>query len=116
MKKFLAVFTGTPAGRAEWKKLDEATRKKREKEGMAAWQKWGETHHKFIKDHGSPLGKTKRIDRRGISDMKNELCAFTVVETETHEEAVKLFLDHPHFSIFPGDHIEIMECLPTPGM
>jgi hypothetical protein len=26
-----------------------------------------------------------------------------------------LFLKHPHFSIFPGDSIEIMEVLPIPG-
>jgi hypothetical protein len=22
---------------------------------------------------------------------------------------------HPHFTIFPGDSVEIMECLPMPG-
>ena len=27
----------------------------------------------------------------------------------------KLFEKHPHFTIFPGDSVEIMECLPIPG-
>jgi len=27
-----------------------------------------------------------------------------------------LFIDHPHFSIFPGQSVEIMECLPLPKM
>jgi hypothetical protein len=29
---------------------------------------------------------------------------------------VKLFENHPHFTIFPGEAIEVMECLPIPGM
>jgi hypothetical protein len=26
-----------------------------------------------------------------------------------------MFENHPHFTIFPGDSVEIMECLPIPG-
>lgn len=33
---------------------------------------------------------------------------------ESHEEAAKLFISHPHFKIFPGESVEIMECLPMP--
>jgi ribosomal protein S17 len=28
----------------------------------------------------------------------------------------KFMVDHPHFTIFPGDGVEIMECLPIPDM
>jgi hypothetical protein len=35
---------------------------------------------------------------------------------ESHEVAAKLFLNHPHFAIFSGDNIKVMECLPIPGM
>ena len=31
------------------------------------------------------------------------------------EAAAKLFERHPHFTIFPGDSVEIMECVPLPG-
>ena len=68
----------------------------------------------MIKDIGNPLGKTKRVDKNGISDTKNMLTAYTIVEAETHEDAAKLFAKHPHFEIFAGDGIEIMECLPLP--
>jgi len=27
---------------------------------------------------------------------------------------VRLFENHPHFSIFPGDAVEVMEVLPIP--
>jgi len=33
----------------------------------------------------------------------------------THAAAARMFADHPHFAIFPGDSVEIMECLPIPG-
>lgn len=39
-----------------------------------------------------------------------------VVEAEPHEAAAKLFENHPHFAIFPGDGAEVMECLPKPEM
>jgi len=31
--------------------------------------------------------------------------------TTPHEAAAKLFQSHPHFTIFPGDAVEVMECL-----
>jgi hypothetical protein len=115
-KKFLAVFLGSGASMVKWQALDEKTRGERENAGVAAWRNWAEKNKGSITELGSPLGKTKRIDGKGVSDMKNDLTAFTVVEAESHEAAAKLFLEHPHFAIFPGDHIEVMECLPIPGM
>ena len=68
-----------------------------------------------IVDQGSPVGKTKRISAQGISDTKNEIAAYTIVQADSHEAAARLFEHHPHFTIFPGDSVEIMECLPIPG-
>lgn len=28
----------------------------------------------------------------------------------------EIFLNHPHFMMFPGDSIEVMECLPIPRL
>ena len=116
MKKFMAVFTGTPESMARWQALDEAERKRREAEGMKAWQQWGERLGGAIVDHGAPLGKTKRVTADGIADIRNNLAAYTVVQAESHEAAARMFEGHPHFAIFPGDGVEIMECLPIPGM
>ncbi len=116
MKKFLAIFLGSGESFDEWKALDEKTRKEKEKAGMEAWGKWFTDNAKSIVDQGSPLGKTKRIDKNGISDTKNELGAWTVVEAESYDDAAKLFLNHPHFTHFPGERVEIMECLPIPKM
>jgi len=116
MKKFCAVYLGTPARMEQWKKLDDATRKQREQQGMKAWGDWVTKNQAAIVDNGAPLGKTKRIDASGIKDTSNALSAYTIVQAESHEAAAKLFLNHPHFTIFPGESIEIMECLPIPGM
>jgi hypothetical protein len=116
MTKFLAVFIGTEALSAKWEALDEKTRNEREQAGMAAWHGWVEKNKKSIVDGGAPLGSTKKVGPKGVSDFSNELCAYTVVQAESHEAAAELFLDHPHFKFFPGDSIEIMECLDIPGM
>lgn len=117
MKKFLAVYTGSTAAqeRSGWNALSEGERNKRAKAGIDAWMAWGEKHKAAIVENGAPLGKTKRVGPSGVSDIKNNLAGYTVVEAESHEAAAKMFENHPHFTIFPGDSVEIMECLPIPG-
>ena len=114
MKRFLAVFLGSAASMDAWKALPQSERDRREQDGMKAWGAWVERNKAAIVDNGSPLGKTKRIGPKGIGDVRNELAAWTVVEAESHEAAARLFEGHPHFSIFPGDAVEVMECLPMP--
>lgn len=114
MKNFLAIYLGSPASMDEWKKLDEGERKQREAAGMQAWQAWAQKNASAIVDQGGPLGTTKRISKQGIADVRNELGAYTVVQAVSHEAAAKLFVDHPHFTIFPGEAVEVMERLPMP--
>lgn len=118
MKKFLAIYLGSNSDAAmkKWEALDAATKQQQEKAGMTEWMKWGEKNGGAIVDMGSPLGKTKKIGTQGISDTKNLLTGYTIIEAESHDAAAKLFLNHPHFAIFPGDSVEIMECLPLPKM
>jgi hypothetical protein len=116
MKKFLAIYVGTEAAvdRAKWTQLDEKERKSREASGMADWMEWGTAHSAAIVDQGSPLGKTKRASPKGIADIKNNMAGYVIIQAESHEAAARLFENHPHFSTFPGDSVEIMECLPMP--
>jgi hypothetical protein len=117
MKKFLAIYIGTATAleRAKWNQMDEAERKTREAEGMRAWMAWGEKNAAAILDQGAPLGKTKRASPEGLEDIKNVMVGYVLLQAESHEAAAKLFDGHPHFSIFPGDSVEIMECLPLPA-
>jgi hypothetical protein len=115
MKKFMAVYLGSPAALSKWEHLSEAERKERQAAGMKAWGDWMAKHKGIIVDSGGPLGKTKRADAKGVSDVRNDLAAYVIVQAESQEAAAKLFVNHPHFTQFPGEAVEIMECLPIPG-
>ncbi|MBW8855109.1 MAG: hypothetical protein JF604_12480 [Bradyrhizobium sp.] len=114
---YLAVFLGskTSSKWAAWDAMPEAERKAKEQEGMAAWKGWVEKHQGAIQAMGGPLGKTKKVDGKGLADIANEMGAFTVVRAASHEAAAKMFENHPHFAIFPGERVEIMPVLPIPG-
>ena len=117
MKNFLAIYTGSPdsANSQKWNSLDPNQKIQKEFEGMKAWQAWAEINKSNIIQVGGPLGKTKKVDESGVSDIRNQMAAFTIIKAESYEAAAKVFLNHPHFSVFPGDGVEIMEILPIPG-
>ena len=110
------VSAETPLLQAETSSLGQVVeqRKANDRKGMDAWMKWAKEHAGSLVDGGTPLGKTKRVTKDGISDVRNNLAAYTIVEAESQDAAAKMFLNHPHFTIFPGDGVEIMECLPLP--
>ncbi|MGJ4954830.1 hypothetical protein ACQR1H_04255 [Bradyrhizobium sp. HKCCYLRH2015] len=114
---YLAVFLGSktsPTWKA-WEALSETERNARGQQGMAAWHAWVDQYKDAIVAMGGPLGKTKRVDKGGVNDIANEMGAFTVVRAASHEDAAKMFVNHPHFAIFPGERVEIMPVLPIPG-
>ena len=117
MKKFMAIYIGTAsaAEKANWNKMDDAQRRQKEQAGIDAWGKWMMTHQDAIHLQGGPLGKTKRASTAGIADITNTMTGYVIVQAESHEAAAKMFENHPHFAIFPGDAVEIMEILPIPG-
>src|SRR6478736_5572133 len=114
---FLAVFLGskTSPRMTAWNALPESERHAKQQEGIAAWEAWSEKHHAAIVGMGGPLGKTKKVTPGGIADISNEMGAYTVVRADSHEAAAKLFENHPHFAIFPGESVEIMPVLAIPG-
>lgn len=118
MERYLAVYTGsqTSRGQSGWDALSEAERGRREEAGIKAWGDWMAANDATIVDAGGPLGKTKRVGPDGIADVSNALTGYVVLEAESHQAAAKLFENHPHFAIFPGEAVEIMPLLPIPGM
>ncbi|MGH6781360.1 MAG: hypothetical protein ACREB5_04555 [Sphingomonadaceae bacterium] len=111
MKTFMALYMGSPGAQPGPGDLSEADIAK----GMAAWGDWMARHAADVVDTGGPLGKTKKTAAGGVSDIRNAVAGYVVVRAETHETAAKMFEGHPHFTIFPGDSVEIMEVLPIPG-
>ncbi len=116
MKRFLAIYLGSAAAMAKWSSLPEHELRELQAAGGRAWNEWVDRNKDSIVDTGSPLGRTKNVSTAGVLDVKNDMAAFTVVQAESHEAAAKLFKNHPHFTVFPGAGVEIMECLPIPSM
>lgn len=114
---YLAIFLGSKNdGKWKaWNALPAAERNGKEQEGMAAWTAWVEKHQADIVAMGGPLGSTKKVSAGGIADVANDLGAFTVVRAESHEAAARMFEQHPHFMVFPGDRVEVMPVLSIPG-
>ncbi len=114
---YLAIFLGNKSSprMAAWNALSEAARHAKMQEGLTAWKAWVEKHHAAIVGMGGPLGKTKKVSERGTEDISNLMSGYTVVRAESHEAAAKLFEKHPHFTIFPGDSVEVMPVMPIPG-
>ena len=112
-KKFLALYLTPASVIAEWSKTDPGTKKAAEEKMRNDWNIWMGAHSKMIADTEAG-GKTKRVTANGVSDTKNDIMLYSIVEAETHEAATKAFADHPHLQI-PQSSIEVMEIRPISG-
>ena len=113
MKKFMAIYM---ASGADFERMMKNSTPEQRSKGMEAWMKWMNDNKASILEGGAPLGKTKRADASGISDAKNNIGGYSIVQAETHDAAAKLFgRDHPHVQM-PGAWVEILEIMPVPGM
>ena len=112
---YLAVFLGskTSSRMKAWMALPEAERRAKEQQGIAAWKAWVEKYHAAVAAMGGPLGKTKKVTEHGIEDVSNEMGAFMVVRggiAQRRPPGCSRRISH--FTIFPGDAVEIMPVLP----
>ena len=103
---FLALYLIPSAVMADWAKTDPNARKAAEEKMKAEWQKWMGDHAKMVK-LTEAVGKTKRVTASGISDGKNDICLYSIIEADSHETAAKAFENHPHLQI-PQASIEVM--------
>jgi hypothetical protein len=86
-----------------------------QKQGMMEWAKWMERHRTEIVEMGAPVGKTKKVTKDSVEDMKNEVGGYTIVQANSHDEAAKIFADSAHFRM-TGSWIEVMEIRELPEM
>lgn len=114
LKKFLALYLVPAPVIDEWAKTDPEQRKVAEEKMRAEWGEWMGAHASMIisTDAG---GKTKRITSSGVSDTRNDIMLYSIIEAESHDAAAKSFENHPHLQI-PQSSIEIMEIRPMGEM
>ncbi len=114
MPKFMALYIGSISAEEKADYVPSPEEQEMWSKGMTAWGEWMASHSEVIVDQGSPLGKTLRASKDGIATTENRIVGYVIVEAADHESASRLFRDHPHFAIMPGDSIEILECLSMP--
>jgi len=83
--------------------------------GMAAWKAWSDKCGGAIVDLGAPLDKSIAIAGGTVAPEKTTLTGYSFLEAASPEEAAALMKDHPHF-FAPSASVQILECVPMPGM
>jgi hypothetical protein len=107
MTIFLAMYLAPATVIDEWAKTDPETRRPAEEKMRGDWMKWMGAHASVIKDTQA-AGKTKRVGPDGVSDSRNDIMLYSLVEADSHEAAARMFEGHPHLGI-PQASIEVME-------
>lgn len=105
MKKFMAMYMAPAAAIAEAMKATPEEMKA----GMDDWMKWADKNKAAIVDLGTPLGRTKRITASGVSDAKNEITGYTIVQGDSAESVARIFKDHPHLKMGAGVSIDLLD-------
>jgi hypothetical protein len=85
------------------------------KAGMAAWQRWHEKAGPAVIDPGAPLDKSTTVNSGGSTSGKTRITGYAVLQAGSIEEAVALMNGNPHLHM-PGASVEVLECVPMPGM
>lgn len=115
MKKFVALYLAPASAIAHMKEQMKTLTPEQMQSGMDMWMNWAKQHEKSILELGAPLGKTMKVTAQGASDTKNEVTGYSIVQADSHAAAARMFEGHPHFRM-PGSSVEVMECMPIPGM
>lgn len=108
MPRFLAVYSMKPEDLEAFRNLPKVEQEAVDAIGVGQWKDWEARNAAFILDRGGMVGKTTRITRDGVAEAANPFCGYLVVEAETADAAARLFHDHPHITVFPGDGVDIM--------
>ena len=113
MKKFLVLYK---APVEEFQKMMANSTPEMQKKGTEEWIRWMTENKNSLADGGAPLGKTKVATVSGVTDVRNDIGGYSVIQAETHDDAAAIYKkDFPHFNI-PGASAEIMEIMPMGGM
>jgi hypothetical protein len=83
--------------------------------GMAAWQAWHAKAGSAVLDLGAPLDKSTTVAGTSGTPGQTTITGYSLLQAGSMDEAVELMKDHPHFHM-GGATVEILECVPMPGM
>ena len=105
MSRFLAIYNGAADDAAK-----SGLGEEQQAEFLRAWAVWAQASGDALVDPGAPLYMKKVLTRDGVEDFTDAKVAYAIVEAASHDEAVRLFSDHPHLSLCEGNSIEVLQC------
>jgi hypothetical protein len=114
MPRFLAAYTMKPEDLRAFLARPKAEQEAIDETGLKAWADWRERNAAAIVSTDVMVGKTTRVTRSGIADAQNPIAGFVIVEAPDITAAARLFQDHPHITVFPGDGIDVMPVVSDP--
>ncbi|MBR0656751.1 YciI family protein [Plastoroseomonas arctica] len=114
MPRFLAVYMMEAENVARFRRLPKSEQDAIDARGVQAWAAWEAANAARFADRGGMVGKTRRVSRDGMADAANAICGYVIVEADSIDAAARLFENHPHFAIFPGDTVDIMPFVTEP--
>ena len=114
MPRFVAVYTMKPEDVAAFRARPKSEQEAIDKAGLRAWGEWRKRNAAAIVATDVMVGKTRRVTKSGIADAQNQIAGFLVVEAVDIAAAARLFEDHPHITVFPGDGIDVMPVVTGP--
>lgn len=110
MQKFVAIYSSPRAEINKFLKMPKEKMHHEMKDEMKRWNMWFKKNKKHIIDPGEIFGKTKKVMRSGITDIKNELTGYTIVKAKSHADAARIFKSNPQLRS-GASKIEVMVCL-----
>ena len=114
MPRFVAVYTMKPEDLAAFRARPKSEQEAIDKVGLQAWEEWGKRTAAAIVATDGMVGKTRRVTKSGIADAQNQIAGFLIVEAVGIAAAARLFEEHPHITVFPGDGIDVMPVVTGP--
>lgn len=109
MGRYLAILSGA-ADEADKSGLTD----RQQAELMQAWASWARANERALVDPGAPLYAKKRLTSEGVEDITDGQVAYAIVEASSHDEALRIFSEHPHLRLHDGNSVSVMECPPGP--
>ena len=110
MKKFIVLYHAS----AGWDKMKDATLEDM-KEGEKQWMAWAETCGDALVDFGAPLNGGQKVTSGGTKASDKNVVGYSVLQTSSMDEAVRLLEGHPHLKWADSCDIEVHEATPMHG-
>ena len=106
MKKFLVLFKMPISGLDAWMVKTPEERQPMEDDLKVKMDAWMAANKASVVEFGG-AGKTKLVNTSGVTDSRNDIMMYGIVQAEDQEKATEIFVGHPHLEI-PEATIEVV--------